>query len=88
MLKAHAVASTIISDHFELAQHQQPPTHSLLNAHPEMGAVPCKIKQSPTRVVGLSDWKRIDEAEVARVQVDGKPREKFTSVKDMLNVLD
>lgn len=39
------------------------------------------------RVVSYDDWKQIDRAEVARGQLVGKPREKFTTVEEMLAVL-
>lgn len=40
-----------------------------------------------TRPVSFSDWKRIDAAEVARGANLGKPREKFTYVREMLALL-
>ena len=40
------------------------------------------------RVVSYADWQRIDAAEVARGKPNGKPREKFTTVPDMLAVLE
>lgn len=40
------------------------------------------------RTVSYDDWKQIDAAEVARGKAAGKPREKFTSIDDMLAVLD
>jgi ferredoxin--NADP+ reductase len=40
------------------------------------------------RVVSYADWQRIDDAEVARGEACGKPREKFTAVREMLDVLD
>lgn len=40
------------------------------------------------RRVSWQDWRRIDEAEKERGRVKGKRREKFTTVKDMLAVLD
>jgi NADPH-dependent glutamate synthase beta subunit-like oxidoreductase len=36
-----------------------------------------------TQVVKFSDWKKIEEAEVARAR-DGAPREKFVSIEDMI----
>jgi hypothetical protein len=38
-------------------------------------------------VVGYDDWRRIDAAEVERGAPIGKPREKFTSVEEMLGLL-
>lgn len=46
-----------------------------------------KIKNS-TRIVTWEDWKKIDQAEVERGQLIGKSRSKFTSIDEMLNVLD
>ncbi|MCI0401167.1 MAG: NADP oxidoreductase [Gammaproteobacteria bacterium] len=40
------------------------------------------------RVVSFSDWRAIDAAEVERGRPKGKPREKFTTVKGMLAVLN
>ncbi|RDW79633.1 NADPH:adrenodoxin oxidoreductase [Coleophoma cylindrospora] len=40
------------------------------------------------RRVSWLDWKRIDEAEKTRGQENGKVREKFTKIQDMLAVLD
>lgn len=40
------------------------------------------------RPVSWEDWKRIDEAEEERGKTMGKEREKFTSVDEMLRVLD
>lgn len=37
--------------------------------------------------VKFSDWKRIEEAETARAR-DGAPREKFTSIEEMIAALD
>jgi hypothetical protein len=39
------------------------------------------------RVVGYADWQKIDAAEIRRGEAVGKPREKFTRVKEMLKVL-
>ena len=40
------------------------------------------------RVVSYADWQRIDAAEMARGKPRGKPREKFTTVAEMLAVLE
>ena len=40
------------------------------------------------RSVSWDDWKKIDAAEKKRGALRGKPREKFTSVSEMLQVLD
>ncbi|MBI4190287.1 MAG: FAD-dependent oxidoreductase [Betaproteobacteria bacterium] len=39
------------------------------------------------RVVSYADWQKIDAAEVRRGAAAGKPREKFTSVQEMLEVI-
>ena len=45
------------------------------------------LKKKGARVVSFPDWKRIDAREIERGQPAGKPREKFTSVAEMLSVL-
>ena len=39
------------------------------------------------RVVDADDWNRLDDLERARGEAVGKPREKFTRVRDMLDAL-
>lgn len=46
------------------------------------------LKKKGVRVVNFPDWKRIDAREIERGQPAGKPREKFTSVAEMLSVLE
>lgn len=45
------------------------------------------IEERNLRYVTFDDWKIIDNIEVRRGQALGKPREKFTSVEDMLECL-
>jgi len=40
------------------------------------------------RYISFDEWKKIDQCEIDRGQEKGKPREKFTSVDDMLQLLD
>jgi len=40
------------------------------------------------RHISFPEWKKIDQHEVDRASKDDKPREKFTSIKEMLAVLD
>lgn len=47
-----------------------------------------KNLQGNIRPVTWEDWRRIDAIEKERGAVLGKPREKFTSVKEMLKILD
>ena len=39
------------------------------------------------KALSFADWRKINGAEIARGQAKGKPREKFTSVAEMLGVL-
>ena len=39
------------------------------------------------RTIDVEDWFKIDAAEVASGQSEGKPREKFTRVAEMLQCL-
>jgi NADPH-dependent glutamate synthase beta subunit-like oxidoreductase len=41
------------------------------------------LDQRDVKVVKFSDWKRIEEAEVARAR-DGAPREKFVTIEEMI----
>ncbi len=47
-----------------------------------------RLAERGVRVVNFADWKKIDDAEIARGQALGKPRENFTTVQEMLAVLD
>jgi ferredoxin--NADP+ reductase len=55
-------------------------------AEPSRDALLSFLK-SRVRVVGYDDWRQIDAAEVERGTLIGKPREKFTSIDEMLSVL-
>ncbi|KAI9024479.1 hypothetical protein CLU79DRAFT_791051 [Phycomyces nitens] len=46
------------------------------------------LEKRGVRVVSFGDWKKIEAAEFAAGDKLGKPREKFSRVKDMLAVLD
>ncbi|NIR28744.1 MAG: NADP oxidoreductase [Gammaproteobacteria bacterium] len=46
------------------------------------------LKDRGVRVVSYADWQKIDAAEVRRGAAQGKPREKFTRVAEMLAALD
>ncbi len=45
------------------------------------------LRKKGVRAVSFQDWKRIDAEEVQRGKAAGKPREKFTSVAEMLAVV-
>lgn len=57
-------------------------------AQRDTGSLLESLKKKGVRVVSFPDWKRIDAREIARGVPAGKPREKFTSVAEMLSVLD
>ena len=54
---------------------------------PDNGAVAELLQSRDVRVVTYEDWQRIDAAEVERGSFAGKPREKFTTVAEMLALL-
>lgn len=47
-----------------------------------------QLHQRGCRVITFDDWQRIDAEEVQRGESVGKPREKFTSTKDIIAFLD
>lgn len=51
-------------------------------------AVKVEAEKRGCRRVSWEDWKKIDAAEVVRGKISGKKREKFTTIKEMLRVLD
>lgn len=51
------------------------------------GLIPL-LKDRNIRFVTYADWKKIDGREIERGKPAGKPREKFTTVKEMLGVLE
>jgi len=60
-----------------------------LDPGPKPGAegLPALLGADGRRVVSYDDWLAIDQAEVSRGAPKGKPREKFTSVEEMLGLL-
>lgn len=71
----------------------EPASATLLPETPEHGLPDALViggvgrEASGKRVVEMKDWQRIDAAEVERGRKEGKPREKFLSVREMLEVL-
>lgn len=55
---------------------------------PDTNAVLALLKERGKRVVSMQDWNKIDAAEIARGKAIGKPRERFTAIAEMLQVLD
>jgi ferredoxin--NADP+ reductase len=54
---------------------------------PKREAVLALLTSRGVRVVSYDDWRRIDAAEVKRGAPQGKPREKFVTVEEMIAVL-
>ena len=46
------------------------------------------LRQRHVRYVTFAEWKMIDQHEIERGKLVGKPREKYTSIKEMLSALD
>lgn len=46
------------------------------------------LEEKEIPFVSLADWHQIDAAEIARGEVVGKPRERFTRIDEMLQVLE
>jgi ferredoxin--NADP+ reductase len=60
-----------------------------LDERPRPGAegIPALLGGDGRRVVSYEDWIAIDQAEVSRGAMCGKPREKFTRVEEMLDIV-
>jgi ferredoxin--NADP+ reductase len=54
---------------------------------PDPGPLRDLLAGRGVRVVTFEDWQRLDANEVERGRGKGKPREKFTSVQDMVRFL-
>jgi len=54
---------------------------------PDKDAIENELKARNIRPVSYEDWKKIDEAEVSLGKDIGKPREKFTRISEMLDIL-
>jgi ferredoxin/flavodoxin---NADP+ reductase len=55
--------------------------------HPEAAAADRFLRERQPRCVSYPDWQRLNELEVERGRVQGRPRVKFTRVEDMLAAL-
>jgi ferredoxin--NADP+ reductase len=55
---------------------------------PEREAIDSLLRQRGVQIVSFSDWKRLDEVEVARGERRGAPRDKIVDVESMLAVLE
>lgn len=68
----------------EDARHYQTPE----GFQPEGEAITALLAQKRVRYVTFADWKRIDQVEIARGKKIGKPREKLTTLAEMLAALE
>lgn len=61
----------------------------LYNGSPKTGrdGIYPLLDERKVRHINYSDWKKIDEAEVERGSVKDKPREKITSVEEMISII-
>ncbi len=57
-------------------------------AQPDSDRVRDLLNSRNIRIVTFDDWHQIDAAEIERGKSKGKPREKFTTIEDMLTLLD
>src|SRR5262245_35822799 len=60
----------------------QYPVWEGLSSHPD--GIPALLAQKQVRAVTFSDWKRIDQIEIAAGKKRGKPREKLTTIAELL----
>lgn len=63
------------------------PKLSAAGRKPGFASIQSLLQRRSVRPVSFADWKIIDAAEIARGAQNGKPREKFTCVKEMLALL-
>jgi hypothetical protein len=54
---------------------------------PDSAHLRAQLDAAGVRVVDFADWKKIDAAELANGAAQGKPRERFTRISEMLDVL-
>jgi len=82
MQDAYDVADTIILDWQTKTGKRESPTSGKLD-------IEDVLKERPGRYVTFDEWKRIEEAEESRQEKrEGSPREKYTTVEEMLECLD
>ncbi|KAF1811784.1 putative NADPH-adrenodoxin reductase Arh1 [Eremomyces bilateralis CBS 781.70] len=84
MQDAFATADSIVEDWNQGLLEDPSPN----GARTGWEAVREAAEKAACRPVSWSEWRKIDQVEKERGQKSGKPREKLTSVKEMLEVLD
>jgi NADPH-dependent glutamate synthase beta subunit-like oxidoreductase len=62
---------------------QYPATMNGLSVDPD--AIPALLAHKQVRAVTFADWKKIDQIEVATGKKRGKPREKLTTIAELLD---
>jgi adrenodoxin-NADP+ reductase len=86
---AHNAADLLLADHFS-SEPIQTSADSPLQTFPEKG-LPQEVEKGlkEKQVVSMESWNMIDQAEIRRARDSGsrKPREKFTRVEEMLQVI-
>jgi ferredoxin--NADP+ reductase len=75
---SQATVAQLLEDMASLRPCEEPDTAALIR----------KLEGVGVRVVSHEDWQKIDAAETARGEAVEKPREKFTRVSEMIDVLD
>jgi ferredoxin/flavodoxin---NADP+ reductase len=75
---SYETVESLLADLDQLKGCPNPHTEELLNL----------LQTRNVKTVSFEDWKKIDASEISHGQEIGKPREKFTSVKEMLEVLE
>ncbi|MBI1319569.1 MAG: NADP oxidoreductase [Candidatus Hydrogenedens sp.] len=55
---------------------------------PEPVAMLAELAGKGVRIVKFEDWQKIDAVEIAKGEASGKPRERFTRIAEMLQVLE
>ena len=53
----------------------------------DAASIDALLQERGVRAVSWNDWRAIDAAEVKNGEAGGKPREKFTRIQEMLDVL-
>ena len=58
-----------------------------MRALPDRDALISLLRERGSQIVSFSDWKQLDDIELARGELRGAPREKMVDVKTMLAIL-
>ncbi len=58
-----------------------------IRALPDRDALVSLLRERGSQIVSFSDWKQLDDIELARGDLRGAPRDKLVDVKTMLAML-